>query len=61
MAYGHAERNLVLIRQLEAETRKLLGSLDQLDPEQSAWLQEVISPGRQAAHQYRPETGTVKG
>src|SRR5215831_12034330 len=41
MAYGHAERNLALIRQLEAETRKLLGSLDQLDPEQSAWLQEV--------------------
>ena len=41
MAYGHAERNLTLIRQLEAETRKLLGSLNQLDPEQSAWLHEV--------------------
>ena len=27
MAYGHAERNLALIRRLEAETRKLLGSL----------------------------------
>src|SRR5690242_12694244 len=43
MAYGHAERNLVLLRQLEAETRQLLESLDQPDPEQSAWLQEVTS------------------
>jgi hypothetical protein len=41
MGYGHAERNLALIRQLEAEIRELLGTLDQLDPEQSAWLQEV--------------------
>ena len=48
MAYGHAERNLTLIRQLEAETRKLLGSMNQLDPEQSAWLQEVTGPRRQA-------------
>ena len=40
MAYGHAERNLVLIRQLEAETRQLLERLDQPDAEQSAWLQE---------------------
>ena len=39
MAYGHAERNLALLRQLEAETRQLLESLDQPDPEQSAWLQ----------------------
>ena len=29
------ERNLALIRKLEAETRKLLESLDQLNPEQS--------------------------
>jgi DNA-binding CsgD family transcriptional regulator len=43
MAYGHAERNLALLRQLEAETRQLLESLDQPDPEQSAWLQEVSS------------------
>ena len=41
MAYGHAERNLALLRQLEAETRQLLESLDQSDPDQSAWLQEV--------------------
>jgi hypothetical protein len=47
MGYGHAERNLTLIRQLEAETRDLLGTLDQLDPEQSAWLQEISS---QKAH-----------
>ena len=41
MAYGHAERNLAVLRQLEAETRQLLESLDQPDPEQSAWLQEA--------------------
>jgi hypothetical protein len=45
MVYGHAERNLALLRQLEAETRQLLESLDQPDPEQSAWLQEVTSGG----------------
>ena len=41
MAYGHAERNLALIRQLEAETRQLLASVIQPDPEQSAWLREA--------------------
>ena len=61
MAYGHAERNLTLIRQLEAETRKLLGSLNQLDPEQSAWLHEVAGPRRQAGHQYRPEPASAIG
>ena len=45
MAYGHAERNLALLRQLEAETHQLLESLNQPDPEQSAWLQEVTSRG----------------
>jgi hypothetical protein len=45
MAYGRAERNLALVRQLEAETRQLLESLDQPDPEQSAWLQQVTSGG----------------
>jgi hypothetical protein len=59
MGYGHAERNLALIRQLEAETRELLGALDQPDPEQSSWLQEVTSPERQAVHQRRPETATA--
>ena len=39
MAYGHAERNLALIRQLEAETRQLLERLDQSAAEQSACLQ----------------------
>ena len=46
MAYGHAERNLALVRQLEAQTQQLLESLDGLDPEQSAWLQEVTRPQR---------------
>jgi hypothetical protein len=46
MAYGHAERNLALIRQLEAETRDLLSRLDQPDPAQSAWWQDVIAPGQ---------------
>jgi hypothetical protein len=45
MAYGHAERNLALLRQLEAETRQLLESVDQPDPEQSTFLQEVTSRG----------------
>jgi hypothetical protein len=58
MGYRHAERNLALIRQLEAETRKLLGSLDQPDPEQSAWLQEN-QPGKRAFCQCRPETVTA--
>ena len=47
MAYGHAERNLALIRLLEAETRQLLGSLGRRDHEQSACLQDTTSP-RQA-------------
>jgi hypothetical protein len=54
MGHGHAERNLALIRQLEAETRDLLETLDQPDPEQSAWL-EVISPERHAPYRRRPE------
>ena len=45
MAYGHAERNLAAIRKLEAETRQLLGTMTQLDLEQSAWLRETASPG----------------
>ena len=45
MAYGHAERNLALLRRLEAETQQLLENLSQSDPEQSAWLQEVTSRG----------------
>jgi hypothetical protein len=48
MAYGHADPNLALIHQLEAETRKLLEGLGQLTPEQSAWLQEVTGPDRWA-------------
>jgi hypothetical protein len=39
--YGHAERNLALIRQLEAGTEQLLASVTQPDPEQSAWLREA--------------------
>ena len=45
MSDGHAECNLAMLRQLEAEARELLPSLDQLDPERSAWLQEVTSSG----------------
>jgi uncharacterized protein YecT (DUF1311 family) len=48
MAYGHAERNLALIRQLEDETRQLLSSLPQLDQEQSAWIAEADSSTTQA-------------
>ena len=35
MSYGHAERNLALIRQLEAETRELFADLVQPDQEQA--------------------------
>ena len=56
MAYGHAERNLALIHQLEAETLNLLGSLEQPDSDQPAWLQEIIRPDKQAVHQRWPET-----
>ena len=59
MGYGHAERNLALIRQLEAETRDLVETLDQPDPEQSAWLQEGAGPERQPVHRYRSETATA--
>jgi hypothetical protein len=55
MAYGHAERNLTLIHQLEAETANLFGSLTRPDSEQSAWPQEITGPGKQAVHQRRPE------
>ena len=34
MSYGHAARNLALIRQLEAETRQLLDSLSRSEQEQ---------------------------
>ena len=44
MAYGHAERNLAVIRQLEAETTRLLSSLGQPDQERSAWPHDA-SPG----------------
>jgi hypothetical protein len=45
MTYGHAERTLAAIRRLEAETRQLLGTVTQLDQEQSTWLREVANPG----------------
>lgn len=41
MAYGHAERTIAAIRLLEAETRELLSSQDQLDPEQAQWLRDA--------------------
>jgi hypothetical protein len=41
MSYGHAERNLALIRQLEAETRQLFDGLGQSEQER---LPEPIGP-----------------
>jgi hypothetical protein len=58
MAYGHAERNLALIRQREAETRQLLESLDHPDPEQSAWPRESAAEGRPWLPPV-PDTSTV--
>ena len=59
MGYGHAERNLAMIRQLVAETMELLNALDQPDPEYSAWSQEATSLERQAVHPRRPEPVTA--
>ena len=42
MSYGHAERSLATIRQLEAETRQLLGNQVQPDQEQPP---EPADPG----------------
>jgi hypothetical protein len=61
MAYGHAERNLSLIRQLEAETMQLLGGMDELDPEQSAWLHEVTGTGKLASGESRPPQAAAQG
>jgi hypothetical protein len=46
MAYGHAERNLALIRQLEAETAQLLRDMAEPDPEQPAWPRDAASHGK---------------
>jgi hypothetical protein len=43
MSYGHAERNLALIRQLEAETRQLVESLVQPVQEQDAERRPVVA------------------
>lgn len=43
MAFGHAERNLDPAAPARSRTRQLLESLDQPDPQQSAWLQEVTT------------------
>jgi hypothetical protein len=62
MGNGHAERNLALIRQLEAETRKLLETLDQPGPKQPAWVQETTSPkdSRFTAGHIRPSIDPSK-
>ena len=44
MAYGHAERTLAAIRQLEAETVQLLGGEEYLDAEEEEWLREMARP-----------------
>jgi len=41
MSYGHAERTLATIRLLEADTRALLSSQNQLDPGQEEWLRDA--------------------
>ena len=41
MAYGHAERNLALIRQLEAETASLLDEQGGVEEAQSTWQEEA--------------------
>lgn len=58
MSYGHAERNLALIRQLEAETRQLFGSLAQSEQEQ---LPEPASPGARRQAGGRHGMGRLAG
>jgi hypothetical protein len=42
MTYGHAERNLALIRQLEAQTRQLLENLEQPDAGHRTGLNRLL-------------------
>ena len=46
MTYGHAERALIALRIVQAETLELLRSLPELDEEELAWLDEVGAAGR---------------
>lgn len=48
MTYGHAERALVALRIVQAETLELLRSLPELDDEERAWLDEVGAADRGA-------------
>ena len=50
MSYGHAERNLALIRHLEAETSRMLASFDQPIPEQQAGPQESAAAAAGERH-----------
>jgi hypothetical protein len=54
MAYGHAERTLAAIRLLEAETRELLSSQDQLDPEHAQWLRDAAESASVRLRQLSP-------
>jgi hypothetical protein len=58
MAYGHAERNLALIRQLEAETRQLLASVTQPDPEQSPGCERPARTSSRGKITYPDHGGT---
>jgi len=57
MAYGHAERNLALIRQLEAETAQLLGDVAEPNPEQCLALPSIPDRGQSAAGDVRLGSG----
>jgi hypothetical protein len=59
MSYGHAERNLALIRQLEAETRQLFGSLAQQgEQEQLSEPRQSGEPGGSPRHYAEMIVGT---
>jgi hypothetical protein len=59
MAYGHADRNLALIRGLEVETRKLLEGLDQLTQSSQRGCGRLPAQSGRRFHQDRPETATA--
>jgi hypothetical protein len=59
MSYGHAERNLAAIRQVEAETRELLLGLGELDPEQEQWL-KATAPSASERHGVLAAQGSAR-
>ena len=61
MTYGHAERNLATVRQLEAETRHLLLTLDRSDDAMSGRPFEFTNRTPERAQPFRSAAPTLPG